>query len=84
MDEINYNRDELKKITFPRNLNYNLKVPRSKYFQIYPKRAIQNYLPAILNYYEMEIIDIQKGAWRGEGICNDFLHHQDVIISRKL
>lgn len=32
----------------------------------------------------MEIIDIQKGAWRGEGISNDFLHHQDVIISRKL
>ena len=54
MKEINYNIDELKKITFPRNLNYNLKVPRSKYFQIYPKLAIQNYLPAILSYYQKD------------------------------
>lgn len=54
MDELDYNRDELKKITFPRSLNYNLKAPRSKYFQIYPKRAIQNYLPAVLNYYQKD------------------------------
>jgi len=41
----------------------------------------------ILDLYKnagMEIIDIQKGAWRGEGISNDFQHYQDVIISRKL
>lgn len=39
----------------------------------------------IFAYYEelgLEIVDIQKGSWRGPIYSNEALHYQDIIISR--
>jgi hypothetical protein len=42
-------------------------------------------LENILEYYTeagLEILDIQRGSWRGGKYSNDARHYQDVIISR--